>query len=227
AHGAALLTESGLVEAADVLAVEQRRGAEDLVDGHDAGAADAHHEHVGGTRHLQGGLGQRAVDDERLAFPGSPLALGNDRQERRAIAAQARVVLVAGRLVNLRLASDLRIHRLHRQTVGLGATVATTLADRLIDIDAQGGVLELAPLAQAPLFGGAALIVDQHGDAGNGPQQALRLVEAVAGPDLGAAAPERSGVVLVGLVGGYDDPLDALGLAQPAHLRHPPGAPGI
>src|SRR5256885_5126340 len=41
---AALLAEPGLVEAANVLAIQQRRGAQHLVDRHDAGATDAHHE---------------------------------------------------------------------------------------------------------------------------------------------------------------------------------------
>ncbi len=58
-HGPALLAEPGLVEAAHVLAVEQRRGAEDLVHRHHARAADAHHvkrEAVGG--HPEHRLGQ-------------------------------------------------------------------------------------------------------------------------------------------------------------------------
>src|SRR2546425_5335547 len=81
-------------------------------------------------------------------------------------------------------------------------------------------VLEPAALAQAALLGRAALVVDEHGHAGNVAQHPLRLVEAVAVPDLGAAAPARARVVLVGLVGGDDDALDALGLEQARQGRH-------
>ena len=42
-HRAALLGEAGLVEAAHLLAVDQRRHADDLGHRHDAGAADADH----------------------------------------------------------------------------------------------------------------------------------------------------------------------------------------
>jgi hypothetical protein len=62
-HRTALLAEPGLVEPPHVPPVQQGRGAEDLVDGHDPGPADAHH--VQGeslARHLQGGLGQLAVE---------------------------------------------------------------------------------------------------------------------------------------------------------------------
>src|SRR5262249_33806348 len=142
---------------------------------------------------------------------GGTLALRHDGQERRAIAAQARVVLVARRLVDLRLAPELRVHGLHGEAVRLGAAVATALADGLVDIHAKRRGLELAALAQPALLRGAALIVDQHGHAGNLAQRTLRLVEPVAVPHLRAAAPERARVVLLGIVGGDDDALDALG----------------
>ena len=207
-----------------MLAVEQRGGAEDLVHGDHAGAADAGHEHVGGARHLQRGLRKRPIDSEDRALFLSRLAPGNHGQERRAVAAQARVVLVAGGLVDLRLAPELGVHRLDGQAVRLHAAVAAALADRLVDEHAQRGVLEPAALAQAALLGSAALIVDEDGHAGNVAQEALRLVEAVAVPHLGAAAPARARIVFVGFVAGDDDALDALGLEQARHVRHRHGA---
>ena len=61
---------------------------------------------------------------------------GHDREERRAVALEAGEVLVAGGLVDLRLAAELGLDRLHRQAVGLLAAVAAALAHALVDPDA-------------------------------------------------------------------------------------------
>ena len=57
----------------------------------------------------------------------------DDRQERRAVALEAGVVLVARGLVDLRLAAELGLDRLDRQAAGLLAAVAAALADALVD----------------------------------------------------------------------------------------------
>ena len=92
----ALLAEPGLVEAAHVLAVQQRGGAQHLVHGDDAGAADAHHENISVSRDLERGLGQRLVDLEDATRLLLRWTQRHDRDERWTVALQARVVLVAG-----------------------------------------------------------------------------------------------------------------------------------
>src|SRR5689334_16186529 len=209
---ATLLAEPGLIEPTHVLTVEQRRRAEDLVDGDDSRAADAGHEHVRRAGNFETRLGELTVDREHAALFPFRLALRHDGQEGRTVAAQTGVVLVARRLVDLGLAPELRVHRLHRQAVRLRTAVAAAFAHRLVDVDAERRVLELAPLAQPALLGGAALIVDEDGHARNRAQHPLRLVEPIAVPDFGAATPQRALVVLVRVVRRDDDLLDALGL---------------
>ena len=67
-----------------------------------------------------------------------------------AVALHARVVLVAGRLVDLGLAAELGLDRQDRQAVGLRAAVAAALADALVDEDALRRLGCLAALAGAP-----------------------------------------------------------------------------
>src|SRR2546427_8770478 len=148
----ALLAETGLIETAHELAVQERGGAQDLVHRDDTGAADAHHEDVGLGRDLGVRLGQGPVDLEDPALLLSWISERHHRQERRAITLQARVVLVAGRLMDLRLAPELGLDRMHRQAVALHTAVAASLADRLVDEDAHLGVGPPAALANAPLF---------------------------------------------------------------------------
>src|SRR5436190_23587274 len=189
--GTALLTQARLVEAQEVPAVEQGGGAENLVHGHDAGTADAHHEDARVARHLQRGLGQLPIHLEDALLLLRRRAERDDGQERRAVAVQAGVVLVAGRLMDLRLAPALRLDRMHAEAVRLHAAVAAALAHRLVDEDAQVRILELAALAQATLLRGTPLIVDERGDALRIAQDALRLVEPVAVPHLDAGPPAR------------------------------------
>src|SRR5207237_5200693 len=125
------------------------------------------------------------------------------------------VVLVAGRLVDLRLAPELRLHRVHAEAVGLHAAVAAALAHRLVDHDAHGRVRQLAALAQPPLLGRAALVVDERRAALPVAQALLRLVEAIAMPHLDAGPEAHGAPVLAGLVGHHDDALHALGLEHP------------
>src|SRR4029453_8251305 len=113
--------------------------------------------------------------------------------------------------MDLRLAPELGLDRMHREAVALHAAVAAPLADRLIDEDTHLGVRQPAALAEPALLGGAALVVHERRHAGNIAQQSLRLVEPVAVPYLDPGGPGGALRVLVGLVGHHDDPLDALG----------------
>src|SRR5438132_411484 len=67
-------------------------------------------------------------------------------EERWAVAAQAGVVLVAGRLVDLGLAPELGLDRVDAQAVRLHAAVAAALAHRLVDDDPHRRVRQLAAL---------------------------------------------------------------------------------
>ena len=166
---AALLGEAGHVDDADALALEMRRHAENAADGDDAGAADAGDDDVVGLAELRmRGLRQR----HRPPGPaGDALALLQLRavhgDEGRAEALHAGEVLVAGRLVDGALAAELGLQRLHRDAVRLHAAVAAALADQFVDDDALLGIGERAALAAAALLGGAGLVVDQHGAAGD------------------------------------------------------------
>ena len=108
-----------------------------------------------------------------------------DRHEARAKAVDARIILVARRLVDRALAAELGVHRRHRHAVGLHAAIAAAFAHEFVDDDALGGVGELAALAAAPLFRRARLVVEQHRDAGDVAQFALHGVEFVAVMDVG------------------------------------------
>src|SRR4029453_14667642 len=110
-----------------------------------------------------------------------------DGEEGRAVAEETRVVLVAGGLVNLGLPAELRLHRLHGQTVRLLAAIATALAHRLVDEHARLGIGLPTALAQAPLLGRALLIMDERGHSGHRREHRLRLEEPVAMPDLAVA----------------------------------------
>ena len=165
---AALLAEAGLVELGHVQAVDQRRHADHLADGHDAGAADSHHP----ERELRvAEEAQRVAQLDRgewdvgCAVPLALLLRGDHRQERRAVALEAREVLVARRLVDLRLAPELGLDRDHAQAARLLAAVAAALADALVDVDLLRRLLDLAALALAALLRGALLVVDQDRDA--------------------------------------------------------------
>ena len=134
------------------------------------------------------------------------------RDEARAEAVEAGEVLVAIALVDLALAAELGLERLDRHAVALLRAVAAALADRVVDEHALGGIGEGAALAAAALLGGAGLVVDQHGEAGDFAQLALHGIELVAMADGDAVREAGIHRVLVGLVGDDDDLLGALGL---------------
>ena len=95
----------------DVQAVEQRRHAEHLVHGHDAGAADAHHPHARSRRRPTSRRGSGSSTSSGAARSCLRLLAGHDRQERGAVALEAGEVLVARGLVDLRLAAELGLDR--------------------------------------------------------------------------------------------------------------------
>ena len=131
-----LLAQSDLVKALHLEAGAQCSRCEHLVDGHDAGAADAREENVlrAGERSEIG-----VCDDGRGGTCGLGSLLARyqfDGHERRAIAVHAGVIGVAGRLVDLRLAAVLGVHGLDREAVRLHTAVTAAFAHCLVDDDA-------------------------------------------------------------------------------------------
>ena len=235
-NGAALLRQTGHVDAADELAVSAGGGGDDRREHDHARAADAGDAYapaavaprapvrdgevgVGEIGERSGGGGRRAPG---RAVPCAPGDL--DRREGRAVAVEAGVVVVAGRLVDAGLAAEGGVHRLDGQAAGLLAAVAAALADALVDDHARRGRRGLAALAGPAVLGGAALVVDEHGDAGFGGQLALDVGEVGAVADFHAiratAHAARQGPAGAGDVfGGHDDAADALGAQQPHDPR--------
>jgi hypothetical protein len=181
-HRAALLGEAGHVEHGDALAVQVRRHADQRADGDHAGAADAGDEDAPGLRGSAGRVGSGR--GAKRCSPARALALARaaafDGDEARAEAVHARVILVAGRLVDLALAAELGFHRQDRHAVGFTCRSRRSLRTPLVDEDAGLRVGEGAALAAAALFGGTGLVEDQGRHAGHGAQFALDHVEFVA-----------------------------------------------
>src|SRR5215470_16523149 len=96
--------------------------------------------------------------------------------EARAEPFDAGIILVAVGLVDLALAAELGVERLHRDAVRGGRAVATTLADEIIDEDPLGRIGIDAALAAAPLLRRAGLVVDQDREPLDLAQLALQLV---------------------------------------------------
>src|SRR5262249_12118165 len=162
-HGAVFLRETRHVEDAHTLAFEVRRHADDLADGDHPRAADAGDEDSIGivqrwSRRLPDGREFLAALRGRLALL-QPSAL--DRDEARAEALEARVVLVARGLVDRPLAPIFGLERLDGKTVRLHAAVAAALAHHLVDHDALGRIRVLVALAPPALLRSAGLVVDQ------------------------------------------------------------------
>jgi hypothetical protein len=113
---AVLLREAGEVERRASLAFEMRRHSEQGADGDDAGAADAGDEDVVGLlqrpRRRDRQIAEQIVDGERrLDRPFRPAAVHGDKA--RAKTFDAGEILVAIGLVDLALAAELRLQRLH------------------------------------------------------------------------------------------------------------------
>ena len=202
--------------------VKHCRRADHLTDRHDASPADPRQSHgesfgidnrdrIGECRQLRCGH-LLALLTTRIGFDG-------DRRKRRAITLHAREVEVATVLMNSRLTSVWSVDRLHGQTVALVAAVATPLADPLVDHDPKPRGGERAATPRPSIFGGAGLIVNHYGRAGNLGKQALCLGDAAAVPHVNIGWHHNT-VETVGVVSRDDDPLDALGDQHGGDLRH-------
>ncbi len=165
-------------------------------------APSARNEGNGGLRQFRNAAGRG-----RLALLQLP-ALDGD--EARAKTIQARVVLVAGRLIDLALAAEFGFQRLDRQAIGLQIAIAATFAHQFIDDDTPRRVGKVSLLcrvllAPAPLFGRARLVIDHHRYAAVLAQlelDAIELVAMVHGDAFGKACVFR---IFVRLVGDDDD----------------------
>ncbi len=163
-----------------------RGHADQRADRDHAGAADAGHEQIVGTIE-RGGSGQgkrsRATDGVDLARALLPARRAFDGDEAWAKAVEAGKILVAGREVDLALATERRLLRLDAEAVGFDRAVAAAFADEIVDIGKAPWVGHLSAFAPATLLGGAGLLIDQDGDAGNVSQLALHGVHLLARMD--------------------------------------------
>src|SRR4051812_13908540 len=131
--------------------------------------------------------------------------------ETRAKTLDAGKVLVAVRLVDLALAAELGLQRLHRDAVRGLRAVAAAFADQLVDESALGGIRIEPALAAAGLFRGAGLVVDDDRKALDVAQLTLHGVE-VASVMEGRALREVIAVwILARIVRDDREALDALG----------------
>src|SRR5262249_10120771 len=148
-HRAGLLGEPGLIETTDLIPVEHRRRADDLTHRDHTRPADAGHaDHQLVTRNDQLWLRNVAGRSRR---PPCRLALlgGDDRGETGAVAVDARVVEVAGRLIDTCLAAELGLDGLHREAVALLTAVTAAFADTFVDQHPELGCAHAIALAQA------------------------------------------------------------------------------
>ncbi len=214
-HRAALLRQAGLVQTHHMLAFQPRGVGQRGHHRDRAGAANTHDVDVEANAVIDfvdrgGQLTVERRDATLLLFLaiGGRGRIGGDGQERGAEALDAAEILVAGSLVNTGLAAEFGLHRLHAHAVGLDTAIATAFTDALVDDRHFSGFLGLATAACTAQFGGAFLIVDQHGGARYGGQHALGFVQTVAVPDFGATWQTAD---QLGAVAGDEHLLDAVG----------------
>ena len=242
--GAGLLGQPRLVEPLHRVAGDDGGPGEEPVGGHDAGPTDPGgvdaEPPADGCLRREREVAPRQLGPRGLARPGllcaappppphpsaDPAALGRDeREEGGAVALEARVVLVAGRLVDLPLLAELGLDGQHGQAVAHSGAVAAALADRLVDHHPPGWLVQQAPLAQAPGLGGAALVVDQDRHAGTASQLLLRRHDVLPRPHGDARREVRVTPVAVDVVGADRDGAHALRRQRPGQRRdvHQPG----
>jgi hypothetical protein len=147
-----------------------------------------------------------------------------DGYEARAEPLQTGKILVAGRLVDGPLAPELGLQGHHGDAVGLYRTIATALADQVVDEHPARRIGIEPALAPAPLFRRAGLVVEQDRDAFGQAQLLLDAVQLVAMLDPHAVGPLGADRILVGLVADHDDPIDPLRLELPGDPRRRQGA---
>src|SRR6201985_13590 len=100
--------------------------------------------------------------------------------EARAETLDAGIVLVAVRLVDLTLAAELGVERLHRDAVRGLRAIAAAFADEVVDENALGRIGIEPALAAAALLGSAGLVVDQNREALDLAQLLLQRVHVAA-----------------------------------------------
>src|ERR1700748_3600417 len=100
--------------------------------------------------------------------------------EARAETLDAGIVLVAVRLVDLTLAAELGVERLHRDAVRGLRAVAAAFADEIVDENALGRIRIEPALAAAAFLRGTGLIVDQDGQSLGVTQLALQRIHLAA-----------------------------------------------
>ena len=91
--------------------------------------------------------------------------------------------------MDLRLAAEFRLDGLHTEAIGFSPTIATTFADRLVDIDARVRRFGDPPPSFAAQIRRAFLIVNQRGDSFGFTQDLLRLVEIIPRPEFRVLRP--------------------------------------
>ncbi|MFC7542731.1 hypothetical protein ACFQU2_29150 [Siccirubricoccus deserti] len=147
--------------------------------------------------------------------------LGADQgDEGGAEALDATQILVAGALVDLALAAELGLDRLHREAVGGAGAIAAILADPRVDRHALHRLRLGAALALAAPLRRALLVVDQHGDAGDLAQLPLHRIQVAAVVVGDALRHPLIALVPRRIVGDDDDLRRALGRHLRGDLRH-------
>ena len=109
-----------------------------------------------------------------------------DSDKTRTKSLDARIVLVAVRLVDLAFAAEFGFERLDRNTIGSLRAVAAAFAYEIVDEDALRRIQIQPPFAATAFLGGTGLIVDQNGKTANFTQFALNPVHLPAMMDRGA-----------------------------------------
>ena len=221
---AALLRQPRRVLRDDAAPFEVGGHPQQLADGDDPGAAHAGHHDAPGLRPGNGQhrLGQRP-QCRRCRCCGGRILLAQlapfDRDEAGAETLEAAHVLVATALVDAALAAECGLQRFHRQAVALHTAIAAALAHQFVDDHPLCRVDGRTTLAAAAFFGGAGLVVDEGGGAGDLAQLALDVVEQVTVQDPRVAGDLQTRI-LFGLVG-HDHHLGhALGPQALGDLRH-------
>ena len=145
----------------------------------------------------------------RLAWP--PDDSVQHRDEARAKSLDAGKVLVAVRLIDLTLATEVRLHGLDRYAVRFRTAISAALAHAFVDKDPLRRVRIHSALSSATLFRRARLIVDEHGQAWSFPQLTLRLVQPI--PMIDYDARSKAGIrrIFVDLIGNDMDFAGSLG----------------
>ena len=228
-HRAALLAEPGLVEPAHILAVEHRRGAEDLVDRDHAGAADAHHVEREAPRPAPCSAGSGSVA-RRAAVSRRSLLRRALARHRRSGTTGSRRAGTSSPCCTTTGGSGSCGRTRSRPAAPTGSSTSrrsrrSPRRPRSLMKTRVGGSASLPRLRRRRFSAAHCWSWISTVTPGVAAQHSLRLDEPVAVPDLDAVRASATRPVLVGVVGGDDDPLHALGLEQPASSAGTASAP--